>query len=58
MATARIAQTSDAYQACKQKAAEKLEPTLPSECFFVTLPVLMEYLQVQDERALPDIWHH
>jgi hypothetical protein len=36
---------------------QELEPKLPSDRFKVTLPVLLEYLQVQDEANLPPIWH-
>jgi hypothetical protein len=57
MATALIAQTNDTRQAREQKSAEDQEPKLPSARFTVTLPVLMEYLQLEDERNLPDIWH-
>jgi hypothetical protein len=58
MATALMAQTNDTKQAQEQKFADEQAPKLPSECFTVTLPVLMEYLQQRDERHLPDIWHH
>jgi len=34
-----------------------LEAKLPSEKFTVTLPILLEYLQVADERNLPSLWH-
>jgi len=57
MATAIIAQTNDTRQARELKLAEDQAPKLPSKRFEVTLPVLMEYLQVEDERNLPDIWH-
>jgi len=57
MATALIYQTNEGRQVREQKAAEALEPKLPSSRFEVTLPVLMEYLQVTDERQLPNIWH-
>ncbi len=57
VATALIYQTNDGCQVREQRAADALEPKLPSARFAVTLPVLMEYLQVADERNLPDIWH-
>jgi len=57
MAMAILAQTNDTRQARELKAAEEQAPKLPSKRFKVTLPVLMEYLQVEDERNLPDIWH-
>lgn len=56
MATAIVAQTNDARQAREQKLAEDRAEKLPSERFTVTLPVLLEYLEVADERNLPDIW--
>jgi hypothetical protein len=57
MAVALIAQTNDTRAAREQKTAQDLEPKLLSSRFTVTLPVLLEYLQVADERDLPDIWH-
>jgi hypothetical protein len=56
MATAIINQKNDNIFR-DQKAAEDLEPKLPSKCFSVTLPILLEYLQVADESNLPNIWH-
>jgi hypothetical protein len=56
-ATALIAQTNDNWQAREQKAAEDQEPKLPSARFAVTLPVLLEYLQLPDEQNLPNLWH-
>jgi hypothetical protein len=56
MATALIAQTNDSRQAREQRLADKKAEKLPSDRFTVTLPVLMEYLQVEDERNLPEIW--
>jgi hypothetical protein len=57
MATALLTQTNDSRLIRDQKAAEDLEPKLPSKRFSVTLPVLLEYLQIADERQLPDVWH-
>jgi hypothetical protein len=50
MAAALINQTNDQHLVLKQKAAEDLEPKLPSKYFSVTLPILLEYLQIADER--------
>jgi hypothetical protein len=57
MATALIAQTNDARLVRKQREATQAEPKLPSKKFGVTLPVLMDYLKVTNERQLPAIWH-
>jgi len=57
MATAIITQTNENKLVRAQKEAEDLEPKLPSKRFTVTLPVLLEYLQIADEANLPDIWH-
>jgi len=57
MASALIAQTNDNRQAREQKAAEDQEPKLPSARIAVTLPVLLEYLQLPDKRNLPNLWH-
>jgi hypothetical protein len=58
MATAIIAQTNDQRQVREQRVAEEQEAKLPSTRFTVTLPVLMEYLHIDDERNLPEIWHN
>lgn len=57
MATAIVHQTNDNRQAREQKTAADLEPKLPSDKFSVTLPVLLEFLQLADERELPPLWH-
>jgi hypothetical protein len=57
MASALINQTNDNRQAREQKIAAEQEPKLPSSRFTVTLPVLMEYLQIGNEADLPDLWH-
>jgi hypothetical protein len=57
MAVALMAQTNDARVARDQREAQALEPKLPSDKFTVTLPVLMEYTEVRDERELPLLWH-
>jgi len=57
MATAIISQTNEQKLVREQRAATEFEPILPSAKFTVTLPVLLEYLQVSDERNLPLLWH-
>ncbi len=57
MATALLTQTNEQILLREQKAAAALEPALPSAKFTVTLPVLLEYLQLTDERELPILWH-
>jgi hypothetical protein len=57
MAAALMAQTNDTHLARDQREAQALAPKLPSDKFTVTLPVLMEYAEVQDEQELPLLWH-
>jgi hypothetical protein len=57
MAAALIVQTKDSRTAREQKLALENEPKLPSARFSVTLPVLLELLQVQNEMDLPQVWH-
>jgi hypothetical protein len=57
MATALIAQTNDTRVARELKSAQDAEPKLPSDRFKVTLPVLLEYLEMQNEADLPQVWH-
>lgn len=57
MAAAIINQTNDTRLSRGQKAAADLEPKLPSQKFGLTLPILLEYLQIADERNLPILWH-
>jgi len=57
MAAALIVQTNDARATREQKQAHDMEPKLPSSRFTVTLPVLLEYLQLDNELHLPTIWH-
>jgi hypothetical protein len=57
MAAAIITQTNDQRQVHEQRLADEQEAKLPSTRFTVTLPVLMEYLQIDDECNLPEIWH-
>jgi hypothetical protein len=57
MAVALIAQTNDNRIARDQRAMQEAEPKLPSEQFTVTLPVLLDILQLQSELNLPPLWH-
>lgn len=52
-----MAQTNDNHIARDQHEADANEPKLPSAKFTVTLPVLLEYLEVADKRHLPTLWH-
>jgi hypothetical protein len=45
------------FLAREEKAARQAEPKLPSERFTVTIGILQNYLQVQDEAQLPPLWH-
>jgi hypothetical protein len=56
-AEARTQNTNDNRFARDQWAAQMAEPKLPSDCFTITLPILQEYLEVADERNLPQLWH-
>jgi len=53
MAAAVTHNTTDNRLAREQKAATALAPKLPSEKFSVTLPILQDYLNIEDERNLP-----
>jgi len=57
MAAALIGQTNETRQAREIKLAQDVDPKLPSDRFKVTLPILIEYLQVQNEDDLPPLWH-
>jgi hypothetical protein len=57
MAAAVVTQTNDLRQAREQRDALTNEPKLPSDKFSVTLPLLLEYTEIQDERDLPLLWH-
>jgi hypothetical protein len=57
MAVALIAQTNDNRAARDQLAMQEAEPKLPSERFTVTLPVLLDILQLHSELDLPPLWH-
>jgi hypothetical protein len=57
MASAVVNQTNDQRLARKTKTAEANQPVLPSAKFKNTLPILMEFTQVNDEMELPPLWH-
>ncbi len=57
MAAAIVAQTNDGRQAREIKAAVDAAPKLPSDRFKVTLPILLDLLQIASEDDLPPIWH-
>jgi hypothetical protein len=57
MATAVANQTTDQRIAGETKAAEALQPTLPSTKIQNTLPILLDFVQVHDEMDLPLMWH-
>jgi len=57
MAVAVTENTNDNRVAREQKAAAATAPKLPSDKFGVTLPMLLEYLNIADEGNLPDLWH-
>jgi hypothetical protein len=57
MAVAITQNTNDNRHAREEKAARQAEPKLPSDHFTVTIGILQNYLQVQDEEQLPPLWH-
>jgi len=57
LAQSVAAQTNDVRLAREAKAAEQRQPTLPSAKYRNTIGILMEYLQVNDEATLPELWH-
>jgi hypothetical protein len=57
MANAMMTQTTDQHAAREAKVAKAMQPTSPSTKFRNTLPILMDYLQVQNEEELPILWH-
>jgi PAS domain-containing protein len=57
MASALITQTNDNRLVRAEKEAAEAEPKLPSSKFKDSLPVLLDALQIADERNLPPIWH-
>jgi hypothetical protein len=57
MAVAVTQSTNETRAAREEKAARQAEPKLPSDRFTVTLHILQSYLQIEDERHLPLLWH-
>jgi hypothetical protein len=57
MAAAVAEQMNDQRLNREARAAEANQPSLPSAKFKNTLPILMEFAQVQDELELPPLWH-
>jgi hypothetical protein len=57
MAVAVMQNTNETRVAGEQKAAQQAEPKLPSDRFTVTLGILQNYLQIDDECNLPLLWH-
>jgi hypothetical protein len=58
MAVAVTQQTNETRVSREQKAADANAPKLPSDKFTITVNILQDYLEVPDERNLPDLWHH
>jgi hypothetical protein len=57
LAQSVVAQTNDARLAREANAAAQEQPALPSTKYKNTIGILLEYLQVQDEMNLPQLWH-
>ena len=57
LAQSVVAQTNDARIAREANAAAQEQPALPSAKYKNTIGILLEYLQIQDERNLPQLWH-
>jgi hypothetical protein len=58
MAAAVVQNTNDNWVAREEKAAQDQTPKLPSEKYTLTLGILQEYLEIADERDLPQLWHN
>ncbi len=56
MAVSVTEHTNDNRMAREQKAADAATPKNPSDKFGIMLPLLLEYLEVADERNLPELW--
>lgn len=41
----------------EQKAASALTPKLPLDKFTITLSILQDFLEIEDKRQLPQLWH-
>jgi len=57
MAVAVTENTNHSRLAREQKAATAAAPKLPSDKFGLTLPLLLEYLEIPEEQNLPELWH-
>jgi len=57
MATAVTHSMNNARLNREQKEAQANTPKLPSDKFTIMLPVLQQYLDTDDERNLPELWH-
>jgi hypothetical protein len=57
MAAAVTMNTNDGRLAREEKAARATAPKLPSDKFTVTLPILLDYLEIENEERLPALWH-
>jgi hypothetical protein len=57
MAAAVTQNTNENRLAHDEKAARKNTPKLPSDKYEHTLPILLDFLQIQDEVNLPQLWH-
>jgi hypothetical protein len=57
MAVAVTQQTNEHRVTREQKMADATAPKLPSDKFNITINILQEFLEVPDERNLPDLWH-
>ena len=57
MAATVTQNTNNSRIARDKKAAVEATPNLPSDKFSITLHILQEYLEIEDECALPKLWH-
>jgi len=57
MAVAVTENTNDNRLAREAKAADAAAPKLPSDKFGLTLPLLLEYLEIANEQNVPNLWH-
>jgi hypothetical protein len=57
MAAAVLQNTNETRIARDEKLARAEAPKLPSDKYTGTINILLEYLQIPDERNLPQLWH-
>ena len=57
MAAAVLHNTNENRIARDEKLARAEAPKLPSDKYTGTISILLEYLQIPDERNLPQLWH-